>query len=204
MNALRWHRLSTLWKSWIFNQEPAEEQNQIPESSNHVEDPCKTEGVTAKDGSTEHPNVETLNQNSEYLRQKSETDVQDVEYTDHKAQTVELLQRSCSEPCPPVSATVDWSSPCPRIIQNCGRKSHRSCHSEGSVDCVLQVDNGSEGNDSFLQREGSQRQSRRRFRRVNPRGERELIIDGQEPTGYSTVREKPLNTKRSLKDPLVE
>uniref|UniRef100_A0A3B3D0I4 Rap guanine nucleotide exchange factor 6 n=1 Tax=Oryzias melastigma TaxID=30732 RepID=A0A3B3D0I4_ORYME len=52
---------------------------------------------------------------------------------------------------------------------------------------MIVVDNGSEGNDSFLQREGSQRQSRRRFRRVNPRGERELIIDGQEPTGYSTL-----------------
>uniref|UniRef100_A0AAQ4PWU4 Rap guanine nucleotide exchange factor (GEF) 6 n=1 Tax=Gasterosteus aculeatus aculeatus TaxID=481459 RepID=A0AAQ4PWU4_GASAC len=53
--------------------------------------------------------------------------------------------------------------------------------SEGGVDCVLQVDNGSEADDGFLQRDGSQRRSRRRFRRVNPRGERELITDGQEP-----------------------
>ncbi|KAM3601321.1 uncharacterized protein V6R79_010642 [Siganus canaliculatus] len=51
---------------------------------------------------------------------------------------------------------------------------------------MIVVDNGSEGDDSFLQREGSQRRSRRRFRRVNPRGERELITDGQEPAGYST------------------
>uniref|UniRef100_A0A3Q3X769 Uncharacterized protein n=1 Tax=Mola mola TaxID=94237 RepID=A0A3Q3X769_MOLML len=43
------------------------------------------------------------------------------------------------------------------------------------------------GDDSFLQREGSQRRSRRRFRRVNPRGERELITDGQEPVSYNTV-----------------
>uniref|UniRef100_A0A8C4GL67 Rap guanine nucleotide exchange factor 6 n=1 Tax=Dicentrarchus labrax TaxID=13489 RepID=A0A8C4GL67_DICLA len=43
------------------------------------------------------------------------------------------------------------------------------------------------GDDGFLQREGSQRRSRRRFRRVNPRGERELITDGQEPTGYNTL-----------------
>uniref|UniRef100_A0AAQ5ZTS5 Rap guanine nucleotide exchange factor (GEF) 6 n=1 Tax=Amphiprion ocellaris TaxID=80972 RepID=A0AAQ5ZTS5_AMPOC len=43
------------------------------------------------------------------------------------------------------------------------------------------------GDDSFLQREGSQRRSRRRFRRVNPRGERELITDGQEPAGYNTL-----------------
>ncbi|XP_058482909.1 rap guanine nucleotide exchange factor 6-like isoform X9 [Solea solea] len=52
---------------------------------------------------------------------------------------------------------------------------------------MIVVDNSSEGDDSFLQREGSQRRSRRRFRRVNPRGERELITDGQEPTGYSTL-----------------
>ncbi|XP_051256562.1 rap guanine nucleotide exchange factor 6 isoform X5 [Dicentrarchus labrax] len=51
---------------------------------------------------------------------------------------------------------------------------------------MIVVDNGSEGDDGFLQREGSQRRSRRRFRRVNPRGERELITDGQEPTGYNT------------------
>ncbi|XP_053188286.1 rap guanine nucleotide exchange factor 6-like isoform X2 [Scomber japonicus] len=51
---------------------------------------------------------------------------------------------------------------------------------------MIVVDNGSEGDDSFLQREGSQRRSRRRFRRVNPRGERELITDGQEPASYNT------------------
>eukprot|EP00066_Takifugu_rubripes_P020367 XP_011609633.1 PREDICTED: rap guanine nucleotide exchange factor 6 isoform X1 [Takifugu rubripes] len=50
---------------------------------------------------------------------------------------------------------------------------------------MIVVDNGSEGDDSFLQREGSQRRSRRRFRRINPRGERELITDGQEPSGYT-------------------
>ncbi|KAM6911328.1 rap guanine nucleotide exchange factor 6 isoform 2-T2 [Lycodopsis pacificus] len=52
---------------------------------------------------------------------------------------------------------------------------------------MIVVDNGSDGDDGFLQREGSQRRSRRRFRRVNPRGERELITDGQEPVGYSTL-----------------
>ncbi|XP_070700202.1 rap guanine nucleotide exchange factor 6-like isoform X5 [Pempheris klunzingeri] len=52
---------------------------------------------------------------------------------------------------------------------------------------MIVVDNGSEGDDSFLQREGSQRRSRRRFRRVNPRGERELITDGQEPASYNTL-----------------
>uniref|UniRef100_A0A3P8VWZ3 Rap guanine nucleotide exchange factor 6 n=1 Tax=Cynoglossus semilaevis TaxID=244447 RepID=A0A3P8VWZ3_CYNSE len=52
---------------------------------------------------------------------------------------------------------------------------------------MIVVDNGSEVDDSFLQREGSQRRSRRRFRRVNPKGERELITDGQEPAGYNTL-----------------
>ncbi|XP_037544188.1 rap guanine nucleotide exchange factor 6 [Nematolebias whitei] len=52
---------------------------------------------------------------------------------------------------------------------------------------MIVVDNSSEGDNNFLQREESQRRSRRRFRRVNPRGERELITDGQEPTGYNTL-----------------
>ncbi|XP_069573306.1 rap guanine nucleotide exchange factor 6-like isoform X7 [Brachyistius frenatus] len=52
---------------------------------------------------------------------------------------------------------------------------------------MIVVDNGSEGDDGLLQREGSQRRSRRRFRRVNPRGERELITDGQEPGSYNTL-----------------
>ncbi|KAM9728127.1 rap guanine nucleotide exchange factor 6 isoform 6-T6 [Menidia menidia] len=52
---------------------------------------------------------------------------------------------------------------------------------------MIVVDNSSEGDEGFLQRDGSQRRSRRRFRRVNPRGERELITDGQEPAGYSTL-----------------
>ncbi|XP_074466991.1 rap guanine nucleotide exchange factor 6 isoform X2 [Sebastes fasciatus] len=56
---------------------------------------------------------------------------------------------------------------------------------------MIVVDNGSEGDDGFLQRDGSQRRSRRRFRRVNPRGERELITDGQEPAGYNTVGGTP-------------
>ncbi|CAB1445783.1 unnamed protein product [Pleuronectes platessa] len=57
---------------------------------------------------------------------------------------------------------------------------------------MIVVDNGSEGDDSLLQREGSQRRSRRRFRRVNPRGERELITDGQEPASYNTSIPEPI------------
>uniref|UniRef100_A0A8C5CMH3 Rap guanine nucleotide exchange factor (GEF) 6 n=1 Tax=Gadus morhua TaxID=8049 RepID=A0A8C5CMH3_GADMO len=50
---------------------------------------------------------------------------------------------------------------------------------------MIVVSNGDEG---ALHRDGSQRTSRRRFRRVNPRGERELITDGQEPAPcYNTL-----------------
>uniref|UniRef100_A0A4W5JY19 Uncharacterized protein n=1 Tax=Hucho hucho TaxID=62062 RepID=A0A4W5JY19_9TELE len=49
---------------------------------------------------------------------------------------------------------------------------------------MIVVDNASEGEEGALQREVSQRHSRRRFRKVNPRGERELITDGQDPTDY--------------------
>ncbi|XP_021180646.2 rap guanine nucleotide exchange factor 6 isoform X2 [Fundulus heteroclitus] len=58
---------------------------------------------------------------------------------------------------------------------------------------MIVVDNGTEGDDGSLQRDGSQRRSRRRFRRVNPRGERELITDGQEPGGYSSTLPADLN-----------
>ncbi|XP_057676187.1 rap guanine nucleotide exchange factor 6 isoform X6 [Corythoichthys intestinalis] len=73
-----------------------------------------------------------------------------------------VLQRSRSE------ATPDGSS----------------LRSEEAARYVLQVDNGGEGDDGFLHRDGSQRRSRRRFRRINPKGERELITDGQEPSSY--------------------
>ncbi|XP_061608470.1 rap guanine nucleotide exchange factor 6 isoform X8 [Phyllopteryx taeniolatus] len=49
---------------------------------------------------------------------------------------------------------------------------------------MIVVDNCGEGDDGFLHRDGSQRRSRRRFRRINPKGERELITDGQEPAAY--------------------
>ncbi|KAM3601323.1 uncharacterized protein V6R79_010642 [Siganus canaliculatus] len=147
MSVLRWHRLSALWKNWMFNQEPAEEQGQIAEAQKQEEDNNLTQ--------LETQNIKNLNSKSE------------------------LLRRSTSEPCSPPSHSEEQSS-------SCRCESRRSFCSERGVDCVLQVDNGSEGDDSFLQREGSQRRSRRRFRRVNPRGERELITDGQEPAGYST------------------
>lgn len=63
-----------------------------------------------------------------------------------------------------------------------------SCWSEEAVVSLLQVDNSSSESDEALQREESQRRSRRRFRRINPRGEREVIItDGQEDAVLTTV-----------------
>ena len=180
MSVLRWHRLSALWKNWMFNQEPVEEQSQISEAPGHEEEPCTKEGNTFKDSNSDSQNSQT--QNLDYTHQNLEfTNLNTVP----KTQKSELLRRSTSEPC-------SQSSSCSHTPGGCGCGSRRSCYSEEGVDCVLQVDNGSEGDDGFLQREGSQRRSRRRFRRVNPRGERELITDGQDPAGYNTVRVTPL------------
>ncbi|XP_049448941.1 rap guanine nucleotide exchange factor 6 isoform X2 [Epinephelus fuscoguttatus] len=183
MSVLRWHRLSVLWKNWMFNQEPAEEQVQISEG--HEAETGRTEEGTLKDNNSDFQNLSDLKtQNLDYKKEKSKTENQNLGFTKRNSvpniQKSELLKRSCSEPCSPVSDC------CPHTPEGCGCESRRSYYSEEGVDCVLQVDNGSEGDDSFLQREGSQRRSRRRFRRVNPRGERELITDGQEPAGYNT------------------
>lgn len=181
MSVLRWHRLSALWKNWMFNQEPAEEQGQISEEAPaHETDSRTKEGSTLEDHKS---------QNLDYTGQT-------VEFTHlntvSKLQKSDLLKRSSSEPSPKVSNSEDQSASGPHTPEGCVCGSRRSCYSEEGVDCVLQVDNGSEGDDSFLQREGSQRRSRRRFRRVNPRGERELITDGQEPASYNTVGVTPV------------
>lgn len=69
-----------------------------------------------------------------------------------------------------------------------------SCWSEEAVVSLLQVDNSSSESDEALQREESQRRSRRRFRRINPRGEREVIItDGQEDGALTTVGALPVS-----------
>lgn len=66
---------------------------------------------------------------------------------------------------------------------------------EEAVVSPLQVDNSSsESDEAVLQREGSQRRSRRRFRRINPQGEREVITtDGQEDCGLTTVGPLPVS-----------
>lgn len=156
----------------MFNQEPVEEQGQVSEAPGQE--------AEAEAGNSTKPNTD-------YTNQKPEVENQTLEFTnlnlDAKVQKCDLLKRSCSEPSPQVSnCSLDHSSP-----EGCG-----CCSEEAVVGCVLQVDNGSEGDDSFLQREGSQRRSRRRFRRVNPKGERELITDGQDPAGYNTVRAEHL------------
>lgn len=190
---LRWNRLSALWKNWMFNQEPEEEQGQIPESPTCEEKPKKKEEDSSKDNNSDSQTSTILkSQNLDYKKQKSEIKTQNLELTNcnsvSKTQKSELLKRSCSEPCSQDPNCVDQSCSCAHTLKGYRCESLRSCYSEEGVDCVLQVDNGSEGDDSFLQREGSQRRSRRRFRRVNPRGERELITDGQEPASYNTVR----------------
>ncbi|XP_042077340.1 rap guanine nucleotide exchange factor 6 isoform X3 [Haplochromis burtoni] len=191
MSVLRWHRLSALWKNWMFNQEPAEEQDQIPEALGPEAEPRGEKGNEFKDHNSDLESVtESKTQSLGYKKQRSESDSQNVEYNNlntlPKIQKSELLKRSCSEPCSQVTYAEDRSSSYPQTPEGCGGKSRQSFCSEQSVPCILQVDNGSEGDDSFLQREGSQRRSRRRFRRVNPRGERELITDGQDPASYNT------------------
>ncbi|XP_034746679.1 rap guanine nucleotide exchange factor 6 isoform X5 [Etheostoma cragini] len=178
MSALRWHRLSALWKNWMFNQEPAEEQDQISETPGHKAEPQGKEGDPLKD-----PNSDELkSQNLDYKNQQSK-----ILNFAHEIQKSHLLKGSSSEPGSQVSNTEDQASRCFHTPEGCGCESHQNYYSEAGFDCVLQVDNGSEGDDGFLQREESQRRSRRRFRRVNPRGERELITDGQEPGGYNTL-----------------
>uniref|UniRef100_A0AAQ4R556 Rap guanine nucleotide exchange factor (GEF) 6 n=1 Tax=Gasterosteus aculeatus aculeatus TaxID=481459 RepID=A0AAQ4R556_GASAC len=68
--------------------------------------------------------------------------------------------------------------------QLAGRRGCECITLEPSEMIVVSRDSADDG---FLQRDGSQRRSRRRFRRVNPRGERELITDGQEPAAYNTL-----------------
>ncbi|XP_026226194.1 rap guanine nucleotide exchange factor 6 isoform X3 [Anabas testudineus] len=189
MSVLRWHRLSALWKSWMFSQEPAEEQGQISEPPGHEAELQEQEGDALTNHSSDFQNVTQLNtQKLDCTNQKSDNTNQHSGFSNldsvPQIQKSELLRRSCSEPCPRVSE--EQSSSCAYTTEGCGCESRKSSCSEKGVDCVLQVDNGSEGDDSFLQREGSQRRSRRRFRRVNPRGERELITDGQEPNSYNT------------------
>ncbi|XP_030649713.1 rap guanine nucleotide exchange factor 6 [Chanos chanos] len=48
---------------------------------------------------------------------------------------------------------------------------------------MIVVENASEAEDGALQRDEPQRHSRRRFRKVNHRGEREVITDAQDPSG---------------------
>ncbi|XP_030009193.1 rap guanine nucleotide exchange factor 6 isoform X2 [Sphaeramia orbicularis] len=184
MSVLRWHRLSMLWKNWMFNQEPVEEQDQISEPPEHVDDLQNKEENTFKD-----LKAELKSQNLDSSDKKTGSDTQILELKNrnslNKIQKSELLKRSSSEPFSQDSKWETESHTCHRP-ESLGCSHRRSCCSEDGFDFSFQVDNGSEGDDSFLQREGSQRRSRRRFRRVNPRGERELITDGQEPAAYNT------------------
>lgn len=178
----------------MFNQEPVEEQSQICEAPEHEAVQPNNPWNTPKDRNSKlHNSADDESRNSEC--EKSETDSSSLEISQRKLisndQDGKLLRRSCSEHCPLESTCREQSVGCDHVPESCGHNFQRSCCSEERVDSVLQVDNGSEVDDSFLQREGSQRRSRRRFRRVNPKGERELITDGQEPAGYNTVGINP-------------
>ncbi|XP_055004391.1 rap guanine nucleotide exchange factor 6-like isoform X3 [Boleophthalmus pectinirostris] len=151
MSVLRWHRLSVLWKNWMFNQEPPPEE--------------QTTGISK----------------SEVALEKLEGAEIDPDSTaGNPKKKAELLKRSTSEP----------ASSCKAVRQRgCGCDSRRSWCSEEEFDlssALTQVENGSEADETFLQREESQRRSRRRFRRINPKGERELITDAPEPNSYTT------------------
>lgn len=160
----------------MFNQEPAEEQGQLSEPEGREAEPREKEGNAYKHQDS------TNSRSVDYNEQKSELNNHTSWSSAPKIQKSEL-----SEPSAQVAGREDQSCGCPHKPEGRGGESRGSCYSEEGVDCVLQVDNNSEGDDGFLQREGSQRRSRRRFRRVNPRGERELITDGQEPANYNTV-----------------
>lgn len=57
---------------------------------------------------------------------------------------------------------------------------------------VFQVDNSKENEDNILQREVPLRQSRRRFRKINQRGERQTITDNVDVSSYLSVSVFPL------------
>ncbi|XP_049322400.1 rap guanine nucleotide exchange factor 6 isoform X4 [Astyanax mexicanus] len=70
----------------------------------------------------------------------------------------------------------------------------KQCGGRRGCECItlepsemIVVENTSDSEEAALQRDGSQRHSRRRFHKVNPRGERELITDIQDPASSSTL-----------------
>lgn len=52
---------------------------------------------------------------------------------------------------------------------------------------VFQVENSKENEDNILQREIPLRQSRRRFRKINQKGERQTITDNVDVSSYLLV-----------------
>lgn len=52
---------------------------------------------------------------------------------------------------------------------------------------VFQVENSKDNEESILQREVPLRQSRRRFRKINQRGERQTITDNVDASSYLSV-----------------
>ena len=127
----RLHRLSVLWKTWMFYQEPEQQNSEQEQSQDELSEPAARKNCDQSEQLT--------------LISKQE-------------------QSSSS-----------------------GSSEPRTSSTEAQLGDVFQVDNASEGEEGALSREASQRRSRRRFRKVNPRGERELITDGQDPTVRTDV-----------------
>ena len=161
MSTLRWHRVSLLWKSWMFNQDPAAAAGGEPGLSAEPADPEPDPTYPGPPG--------RLEQNGSGPTHHGPERHPDM----HAGEPV--ARKSClRQP----SAAADFGTGGSQVAGG----------SQERAPCVLQVDNGSEGDEGALHRDSSQRTSRRRFRRVNPRGERELITDGQEPAPcYNTV-----------------
>ncbi|XP_075878162.1 rap guanine nucleotide exchange factor 6 isoform X3 [Nelusetta ayraudi] len=210
MNVLRWQRLSVLWRNWMFNQEPQEEVQRVDlqdegadvgRGGGREEEVVggrgeegegregggggrqeEAEGGRAERGGRREGEREERGGDEEGAggRRGGEeggggeseggggTEALDSTGVDfeHKVQACALDLGPEGEGCRPSG----------------------SCWSEEAVVSLLQVDNSSsESDEAVLQREESQRRSRRRFRRINPRGEREVITtDGQEDCGLTT------------------
>lgn len=61
---------------------------------------------------------------------------------------------------------------------------------------VFQVENSKDNEENILQREVPLRQSRRRFRKINHRGERQTITDNVDASNYISV--SIFSTKKNL------
>lgn len=192
MNVLRWQRLSVLWRNWMFNQEPQEEVQRV-----YLQDEG---GEVGRGGGREEEVVRGRGGGGRGEEGEGEREERggDEGGAGGRRGGEEGGGGGGTEALD--STGVDFE----QKVQACaldlgpegeGCRPSGSCWSEEAVVSLLQVDNSSsESDEAVLQREESQRRSRRRFRRINPRGEREVITtDGQEDCGLTTVGALPVS-----------